>query len=142
MVGLGQAAAAADDDDDGVAVVEYGVPGDPLPKYSPGAVYPETPYIQSTNTTILVRDSATSGLEDLTAGVLMGATIGNWGHGLGWSNGFGCGAGYYNQDHAEISINHHYENSISNAHHCYDNYGDLQFGDGGYNMDFSCDFGF
>lgn len=112
-----------------------------------GAIYPETTYIQPTNTTILVRDRG-SGVGDYTAGVLMGAALNNWGHGWGWNNSFGCGTGYYNHDHADININHHYDihntnvNHHDSHHYSCDDYGDLEFGDGDYGMDCSGDFGF
>lgn len=73
----------------------------------------------------------------------MGATISTWGRGWGWNQGLGSGIGYFNNDHADMNINHHFDfHNLDSHHYSYDDYGDLEFGCGDYGMDCSGDFGF
>ena len=112
---------------DGGVEPEYAQIGDVAPKAAPAQQNGHAVAAPASSGKVV------SGLGDVSTGLMMGAALSNWGHGLGWGGGWGWGhethSGHCN------GISHH-----DLAHYVEDDFND--FDDADYGMDCSGDFGF
>lgn len=104
---------------------------------SAGPEYSQNSYVQAAGMTqpLICNNTMNSGGGDLMTGLLLGAALSNWGHGLGWVSM----PPTYSTTTVNTVVNNHYDTTHTAAV-TYDTY--TSFDDGDYGMDCSGDFGF